>query len=362
MSFSNNSLDNPTKIEIVFRFDKTHWQPVFTIATGHVDFDLPNERLPISEGINIKCYNPDTNLVDENGCEIRIIIDPSVAMLPGSYSFYPSINISSYGKNKLLMLPFRRKVVVPLDNAFSLGICIGTTNDINFLERRIDESLVYQYPLQMFAWNETYTSPCIITNGNGAGGGNLEATQIGNNVQAVDWLYKSPEIGDGKVGLKPRGTITQMSSRGSSTNKEVKGKLGLYNVLVSTNYKQYQGQILDYVDTVSSSGSTTSTVTSANDLTKNKETNITSIWDNNTDAVSKVFGDKIKLGDITNPAVGNYLVDREIFVNKVTSDGTRGERFSYTLFGHVKSFAEKLYIKSSDAIFKVIGSVRRTGR
>lgn len=370
----------PDFIAIDFRFDKNHWRPVTYNINDlfQLDFDLPNERTAVADGFGftnpvagtaeVSLYDSVTGLPNDAGDEIRIRWS-GAACAP--YTFQPYMNIVSYDKNHLIYLPFRR-YTGSADNALSLGItlCIDPPSILGgsgmFIAQTTDGRYPYELACNAYAWMETYTYPTLKQGiHNMYGGSNLEAAQTDDkNVQSVDWLYKTIEVGDGKVGLKPRGTIAQMSSRGSASAKIKEGwSLGLYNILVSTNYKQYQGQIIDYSTSQLIGGVLTKTVTPANMLTNNKETNIESITVlSNDDFIKKNFNENITLGDVNDSTVGNYIVDSEIFVNKVTSDGTRGERFSYTFFGHVRNKAEKLYFKSIDAIYKVIGSVRRTGR
>jgi hypothetical protein len=373
----------PNKIYLDFRFDNNNWQPVFDIAAHtnygvwQLDIDLPTERLPIATafGVNhpiagtaeVACYDPVTNTTSQNGSEIRIRINPNASMTANSYVNFPYVNIPEYTKSPLVLLPFRRKLF-SFNNAFSLGIAYPVNPAPIYGFRLINDYRggTYNVNMQGYAWMETYACPAL-KNVSGettyAGGNMATATALRNKSQGIDWLYKSPEIGDGKEGLKPRGTITQMSSRGKSDNySNTSWSLGPYNILVSTNYKQYQGQILDYASTTTNNVQTN---TPANNITINKETNITSIEDVSTNTINKkTFNNTTPatLGSTTDSTVGDYLIDSEIFVNKVTSDGTRGERFSYTLFGHMRDKAEKLFIKSVDAMYRVIGSVRRTGR
>lgn len=379
----------PTKIYMDFRFDKNHWTPVFnpTVVAGsgiyQLDIDIPDERLAISTAMGIAgatagsceiaCYESTTGLTSATGDEIRVRINPTSSMALGSYYWYPEINIISYAKNRLFYLPFRRKIVGN-NNAFSVGItaCKAPAAVHGFVITRDDArdpTFDYVKSCEAYEWMETYTYPSLAnTQISTYGGGNFaEADYKNEQAQSVDWLYKSPEIGDGKVGLKPRGTIAQLSSRGTG-DPEIAStwSLGNYNILVSTNNKQYQGQILDYspVETIPGAPATYKGITPANNLTADKETNITSILDNSTDSVvKKNFNQNgVVLGNTGDSTQGTYLVDSEIFVNKVTSDGTRGERFSYTLFGHMRNSAEKLFFKSVDAIYRVMGGVRRDGR
>lgn len=398
-------VEPPNVIYMNFRFDKDHWKPVFNNTaqrdTGiwQLDYDVPTERLAVYSGFGgnapvagiaeVACYDATTGLTSQNGEEIRICIDPANGMTPGSYSWFPRLNVIQYWKNPFILLPFKRRLTgvnnVPINNSFSLGItlCVdpppvrGGARGFQIIrndEAGGSEEDEYVMTPRVLYWMETYTYPKlqgIYGADFYSGGGNRQlAFENTGKFQSVDWLYKSAEIGDGIVGLKPRGSIAQMTSHGKATSNAFQGwDLGQYNILVSTNYKQYQGQILDYDKTLPTSNPLiTKDNTQANNITKDKDINITSIYGQTTEeAIKKTFGlnvggDNITLGDTANQDTGNYLVDSSIFVNKVTSDGTRGERFSYTFFGHMKNKAERIYIKSINAIYRVIGQVRRTGR
>ena len=379
---STDPIGHPNKLYMDFRFDKDHWQPVFNTtaqgATGiwQLDIDLPTERLalapaygagtglPIAGTAEVACYDSATGLSSATGDEIRLRLDPNASMAPASYYWHPYMNIISFAKNPIVLLPFRRKLTLaPSSNAFSVGItpCVTPAAIQGFKVIRDigDPLLQYFLSCSVYEWMETYTFPNMKkppTLFDEYVGANYEASAAANKTQSVDWAYRSAEIGDGKVGLKPRGTIAQLMSRGTALHPlNSTWSLGQYNIAVSTNNKSYQGQILDYGVTG---------YTPANNITENKDVNINSIHlaSSNT-IVDKTFGNaNITLGDTSDKTVGNYIIDSEIFTNKVTSDGTRGDRFSYTMFGHMRDGAEKLYFKSVDAIYRVIGSLRRTGR
>lgn len=401
---TSGQVEPPNVIYCTFRFDNLHWKPVFNPNVrpnlgNMLDFDLPTERVVLARAFGgttpsagvaeCSCYDPLTNTYDYNGNEIRIAVDPNASMPINSYSWYPAINMIQYWKNPFVFLPFRKKITgtgnSTINNSFSLGITPAINPDPEYggatgfqVIRNAGSGRENDYVMSCNAlyWMETYTYPIlkggILGSETSGGGGNREASKFGlGRFQPIDWLYKSPEVGDGKVGLKPRGTIAQMSSRGkASAEVPSEWNVGIYNILVSTNYKEYQGQLLDYETTLPTAGVTTKSNTPANNVTLNKDTNITSIYQvSSEDVIPKTFQYRvggvdanIVLGDPADSTKGNYLIDGRTFINKVTSDGTRGERFTYTFFGHLRNKAEKLYFKSIDAIFRVIGSVRRTGR
>ena len=344
----------PTDITIQFRFDATMWQPAVyeDAGTWRVQFELPTERLLSESGYTTLLTNGTTGLSDPVGDTITI-----------TYSGSP-LNMVAFTKNPFILIPFRRfrfptsfnPSLYPLGiNRFSLNITEGTaplaTNGF-LIERRSPEDNDYLCYADVYVWDETYAIS------------NTEAYQNEDeNVQAVDWIYKTITIGDGKSVLKPRGAVFEMSSRGHAD--DIIGSqdwpYGLLNVLVSTNYKEYQSQ---YIDLDSNPDPNTpalndGTQTAAQNFDADVNTNINTMWNNGMQ--EKTFNNAAVYGDATSD-VGNLLIDDKIFTNIVTSDGTRGDRFSYIFFGNVRNKAEKLYFKSANIAYRVAGALRRWGR
>lgn len=344
----------PTDISIQFRFDATVWQPAVYEDSGfwRVQFELPTERLLSEQYYTTLLTNGTTGLSDPVGDTITI-----------TYSG-PVLNMVSFTKNPFILIPFRRfrfptsfnPTLYPIGiNRFSLCITEGTAPlaTTGFLiERNAPEVNTYSCYADVYVWDETYAIS------------NTVAYQTEDaNVQAVDWIYKTNTIGDGKSVLKPRGAVFEMSSRGHAD--DIIGSqdwpYGLLNVLVSTNYKEYQSQ---YIDLDSNPDPNTpslndGTQTAAQNFDQDVNTNINTMWNNGMQ--EKTFNNAAVFGDATDD-VGNLLIDDKIFTNIVTSDGTRGDRFSYIFFGNVRNKAEKLYFKSANIAYRVVGALRRWGR
>ena len=129
---------------------------------------------------------------------------------------------------------------------------------------------------------------------------------------------------------------------------------GLYNSIVSSDYKDYVTQQIDV----------TTTAGSATDLENfNQKGTIRNRAVNSLGTLTtKTFDNNFQYGDITNVTTGNLLVDAQQLDTISTSDSTRGESVNYTMFGYLKNKAEKLILSTLRAVVFPVGGRRRRGR
>jgi hypothetical protein len=367
---SAGNLIDIDRVGFAIRFDFSMWQPALRTNNGstyYLDYELPPERVPLQTEVGMPIYGL---VVDSAGDNTSPYFVSGSTLLFNMELAGSPINFVNGKKNPIVNIPFRRVTLsgssYSNNNAFSLNIIksSGSSADQGFvIDGFIISGTAGERSLSAYAYDGFTVYP------------NIEAKQYDDrNVQAVDWIYKSQTIGDGTSGLKPRGTIAQMTSRGHSENPIEEGwRTGLYNISVSTNFKDYQTQYIDVLtkEQADQAGVDPSTNTPpldniygtpAQSLTFNKNTNIGTLYKANQDTLTeKTFNNYGYFADPNGPT-GNILIDNATFSNIVTSDGTRGDRFSYMLFGHVRDKAERLYFKSVKAVYKVIGSLRRYGR
>jgi type II secretory pathway pseudopilin PulG len=345
----------PTKVGMSFRFDATVWQPAVTFNAGlnqwECEFDLPTERLLSASGYSAVLYDSVAGVSSPIG-------DTIVVEYTGSF-----LNMVPFYRNPFIILAFRAfrfpntSPIYPIGiTRLSLNITEGSaplTTTGFWLEREAPQSNPYpQSFADVYVWDEIGARYNIT----------IRQTED-KNAQQVEWVYKTQTIGDGKTGIKPRGVVFEMTSRGHADDivGATDWPFGLMNTLVSTNYKDYQTQ---YIDLDSNPNPNTPTLnegntTAAQQLNADINSNIGTIWNNGMQ--EKTFDNAAVYGD-PQGTTGNLLIDNAIYTNIVTSDGTRGDRFSYTFFGNVRNKAEKLYFKSANAAYRVIGALRRWGR
>ncbi len=170
---------------------------------------------------------------------------------------------------------------------------------------------------------------------------------VNEKAQAVDWAYKSAQVGETNNGqVKARGLWTRMISHSSATNQIVPNWVwGLFNILGASDWKGWTSQIVDFT-----------AHTPAIESTANKNTIRTRYKDTTTGAMAtRTFNGSPKYSD--------YLIDDEEYDTLAVSDSIRGEYFSYMLFGFIRDRAEKLVLGGSKALIRPNqGSRRRTGR
>ena len=342
----------PDRFSFRFLFDNTHWKLIFnagSMSSAELDFDLPTERMvsvdgyskgaPIAGLAEVVCYNLLSGLVDPNGDEIRIRWD-GASSPPGSYPNRPNMVVNIKELNPLIYLPFQRLTgSVANDTVLSLGFSQGIGTPSTF---RPTGSAAEN--MGAFFWYESKSYPS-------------SSAADDANAQNIDWMYQSMQIGDGLVQLKPRGIITKAVSRGESTDQLVsQWPYGLYNTNLSVNYKNFSAQIPDLEVSIINP-------TPGNEEIRNKDTVVDQMQDSSTLLMKeKTFNNFAKWSTLAGPLSGNILIDNEQYHDIVTSDGRRGERFSYLLFGFIQNKAEKIVLQSSKAMYRVLGLLRRSGR
>jgi len=162
--------------------------------------------------------------------------------------------------------------------------------------------------------------------------------------QAVDWAYKSAQVGEDGVGqTRARGVFTRMLSHGSAANKLAPNWIwGVYNTLSAGDWKGWSSQVVDYDN-------------DAIDKVADKLT-VRSRFKSSAGVLSKrTFNNAAKFGE--------YLIDDEEYDTISTSDSTRGEHVTYMLFGFMRNRAERMVISSAKLLLRGNqGGRRRTGR
>lgn len=184
----------------------------------------------------------------------------------------------------------------------------------------------------------------------------LAANRNVNDVKAqgVDWCYLSPAIEPNEQKQsKVRGLYTKLSSTGTATN-QIANAWGtaayaprVFNTSVSSDYRRWGTQIVDYTGDPAG--------VSESDLAKVQPSIRTRVKNTATDMDYKVFEDAQNLWD------NNILTDDVQFGEMATSNSTKGQFFSWLMWGHMLNKAESIVIKGAKAVARIVGSRRRKG-
>ena len=188
--------------------------------------------------------------------------------------------------------------------------------------------------------------------------------------QAVDWCYASAPIGLDTPGQKKaRGIFTQLKSKGTATNEIDNGwgtagttwdRPRLFNSVVSSDNRRWNGQVIDFRP----SGGSPSGITESSplDTTITQNSIRTKVRATNQVMRYQVFDDPNLLWGDVGQVTGNVLVDDKQFGELADSNSTKGSWFTWMFFGYVLDKAEELVIRSAKAaIRKVSGGRRRKG-
>ena len=321
-----------SQYEIFIKFDNTNWSAEPAPITHAISLKFPTERMASKTGVTHAFVTDSTKTPTAAGDHIRILWDGTVP--PATWSYAPSMNLAGERPNPMIYIGFRKAVanadvagfgILPIDTALTPGMsCRDASSGI------------------VTTGHTTYIwCPHFI-------GG---STSHKNNAKAqpVDWAYKSEEVERKGMQLKARGIYAMLFSHGRSTSKIVPGWLwGLYNVVLSSDYKDYASQIVDFDGNI--------------ETIQDKLTIRARLRQSINAMATKVFNGVATWGSSAVSTNGNYLIDDEQYDEIATSDSVRGSRISYMVFGFVQDKAESLSLKSLRAVIRVVGGRRRTGR
>ena len=328
---------------IIFKFDNTHWRPVFFSGT-EIDFILPPERLagkagfsqgaPIPGLAEVQCYNSG-GVPDITGNEIRIHWDGATA--PNTWRFYPHMNIGLNQKNTLIYIP-----MLPAGISTEAVSGMGIEPLTHFLE---DNTNSLGADLVPTVWSEWFLPFGV-------------QRRRDNVAQSVDWLYKSDNVGLNDAGrIKARGILIRALSHSKGTDQQVvEWPLGILNTIIGADRKEYMSQFLDY------NGDDIKKLFPGVILDDEGLIDIKSRFKNfNTQLLTKkLFNNAdIEWGSKSDSAVGNFLIDDEDVSEYMTSDILKGKSFTYMIFGFMRNRGNRLVFEKFTTMFRVTTDSRR---
>jgi len=203
---------------------------------------------------------------------------------------------------------------------------------------------------------------------------NVEEVIVRQGSYPIEWILQStPQQGEEGEIIKARGGFLNVFSNGPYPNKANLGTgieewvsdRGLINAMITSDYNNYQGQVIDW----------TMTPPSINDGLVNSEEGLVNVIDVSqgefTNVVNqnqpKIFGNPsatyANLNYVPPQTLGGtILIDGEDYYPTSFSTGTKGTSFYITLYGYCQSIATKLLINKLRSSFRVVSDARRRWR
>lgn len=190
----------------------------------------------------------------------------------------------------------------------------------------------------------------------------------------VDWQVKSEQLNvNGMDQIETRGTYARMLTSGASDEQKIFPWVhGLYNVVATSDWKDWASQIVDF----STWPDYTSNIN--NIIIQEKKSSqsagqypgITSInqpmrarvLDGSQEMIVNAFNVGSYWSSELDQTTGNSLAGDESYDTQTTSLETKGEHVSFLVFGHIQNRAESLVINSIKAVYGLIAGPRRWGR
>lgn len=315
-----------TTIVSYMNFDNNNWAPVLISPVGtDVDFMVHSERNETSWGYGAGAVGSQVRWVGGNLIELEF----SSTVAGGA-----EINASPQRVTPLLWLPFRK--TSSTNSTYGLSL-----QPVQAFQTITSSTPTTAIPL-VYVWRQHYI-------------GTDDARREDSVSQPVDWAYKSAHVGiDGDALLKARGLFTRLLSRGPGMAADFavgSWNFGLYNTLLASDRKGWISQVIDYnginadaIDDIASKSTIRTRVSDAGTL-------VTKVF--NTAGLGRLFYGGSGTAD------GNYLIDDEETSVIATSDSTKGEMFSYMLFGHIQVRSQKIKLESVRALIRPLGDGRR---
>ncbi len=314
----NYGIFGTDNLTLYIRFDATHWTPVGTGVGTNIDYVLPPERqASVAQWVNVD--------VVAAGTEIRLIWDVGGGA---------RMDLINGRKSPLIYIP-----MAPTgsgDDLSAMGLSWGVT-----AASTLKGAVPGTHQPTLFAW-EQYDP-------------RSSRHSADDVAQAVDYAYKTDQVGlDEGRQLKARGLWARIMSHGNATTKIVSAwTAGVYNVLVGSDQKGWQAQVLDHSGT-----------TEAINQLESKTTVRTRIKDSGDSLRNATFNTtNVTHGDVNDGTAGTYIIGDEQVSEIAVSSSTKGSRFSWMVFGFMRNRAERITIESLTATFRVTSrSRRRRGR
>lgn len=192
-----------------------------------------------------------------------------------------------------------------------------------------------------------------------------------NGSYPIEWILQSQQqqgeegeiikVRGGFLNVFSNGPYPNIANLGTGINEWVSDR-GLINAMITTDYNNYQGQVIDW----------TMTPPSINDGLVNNENGLVNVLDVSqgefTNVVNqnqpKIFGNPsatyANLNYVPPQTLGGtILIDGEDYYPTSFSTGTKGTSFFITLYGYCQSISTKLLINKLRSSFRVMSDVRR---
>jgi hypothetical protein len=366
-------------MELTFEFDNTRWTPIYYSDNIPYVF-FPPEReagrtgwgaltagthhaTQYYRGRKITVYsdtpagdNSGAGAIDATGNTLQITYDPlydvgaaSALVVSTAWSHHPYINSQKGVLTRLMYLPF-----APETSHYTVGMGISVTRSYVFDDATKDTGA----EARSVVWEQARLG--------------TEEHKDNNKAQAIDWVYKSDNIGINEdVRVRARGLHSRILSHGvaDTANRVVTdwtSKYGLFNMAIGSDMKGWTSQITDVAPSVAEAANDGQAVAVT---TPQGAATIRTRYKNSAGAlVDKTFASSSGpiYGSTTAGHASNssaYIIDDEEINTISVSDSVKGDSVSYMLFGFLQNKAEKLVIESVKAVLRVLPlGRRRNGR
>ena len=309
---------------VTLGFDNTNWKPRLddpSAATGAIDYALPSERIAGLGGYTVT-----------QSAANRI----SIAFASGGA--VPVISSNEDRVNMLMYLPMQR-----LNDAGVRSFGFSVVTNASFTSGGTARTA------SVISWEQWHL-------------GTPDMSKDDNVALPVDWCYKSQEVGltDANL-LKARGLFVRLLSHGSGVTTDYlvpAWPYGSFNTLLGSDRKGWMSQVID----TATSGAP-GAEQPALELLTNKNTTRTRVRDVAGNMQLKNFVASTAAAGLhygtVGVAGGDYIIDDQEVSIVATSDGVKGNSFSYMVFGHVQNRAQALKLESVLAQLRVVGGSRR---
>ena len=329
------------KIEITFKFDNTHWRPVFEDGTSStvIDLILPTERVSSESGWSLKqCQVAATGAADRAGDLIKLTWDGSTG---AGWSTHPLMNLAPQRLNPLCYIPMR--TISDAQDVSGMGIAKHSVDWCLLWDNGVPTSST----TNVLAWEQWRL---------------VSVRKEDSVAQPVDWAYMCDQVGlPTDIRIKARGVVATMLSHDQGTDKVSTWGQGLFNTLIAADLKTWMAQVVDYIGDTTTFTKPVSISTNIYPTSLEHGTVRDRIEQTGGALVRPDFSGGAVYGNsaTTTFEANTCLIGDEQVDQIITSDSVKGGQISVMLFGFMRNSAERLKFQGVKLLYRVVGGARR---
>lgn len=358
-------------IRIRFRFDSTHWQPIFASPSStEVDLKIPPERMSSrSSWTTRECLDSTAAYAaSRDGDVIHLFWDGAAGTWEGTGNHQTVAGVSGgmnapvYRESILCYIPMKTRSGVSYPKGLStMGIAVDDPADPAKPYAMIsnNNAVPISFNAPGYIWQQWARFARHREDVQGPTGAGTSSPLA----QPVDWAYMGPDVGlASDTRIKLRGLAVTLLGHGQGTDTVNSWPQGLFNTMMAADLKTWMAQVVDYIGGVATFRRPVSVKTNLYPTPRTEQT-IRNRIPAATPGQRAEFGAGAEYGQPASVQASfesdTYLIGDEQVDTIITSDSVKGTSVSAMIFGFMRNPAERLKIQNVKALVRGVGANRR---